>query len=349
MRRGSKVPLAVAALLALACDAGSRAPGEGGGPPTARVAPDAERGVPLYRVTELGALEGSAWATATAISPNGRYVAGVAAPFRSFLWDGAMRDLGIPFSSASAVNDSGIVVGEFMANVRSTRPFRWHAGAWEALEMLGDPLLGSAVAIDGAGTIVGWASTPDGVHAVSWSPFGEIRDLAPATRHSTAHGIAPDSTIVGASYEGDPSYRNAVAFRDGKLKDLGLGHDATAFAAAAGGTVVGSAWFGTEEHGVVRTDGTTIDVGSLPGEPHSRLVAVNTSGVAVGYTYGGALWGRGIIFIDGRLLDLNALIQDARWTIVSAHGIADDGSIVASAIDSVTGELAGAILLRPDE
>lgn len=270
---------------------------------------------------------------------------------QSFLWDGAsIRDLGIPLSNASGVNNCGVVVGDVMTNVRETRGFSWHEDQWFLLPTLGDPMLSSAAALNNDGVIVGWASGPEGVHAVSWTPSGAIRDLAPGTNYSQAFAIAPNGAIVGSLQTLDSSHRTPVRFNDGTPEPLAPEYDGAALAVNAAGAVVGSAWFGSEEHGVVYSNETVTDVGILSGMTGTRLVAVNASGVAVGSAFGADKWpfsSRGIVYVQGQLLDLNALIESSEWFIVDARGIANDGTIAAWGVRTASLEPGSAIVLRP--
>jgi len=49
-------------------------------------------------------------------------------------------------------------------------------------------------------------------------------------------------------------------------------------------------------HGFLYADGKMIDAGSLPGMPHSQLVAVNGAGLAVGFASDGKGLVRGLVY-----------------------------------------------------
>ena len=160
--------------------------------------------------------------TATSEGKSGPTQLTVVAPrlTHAFLWTaaGGMQDLGalpgFPHSSATAINNSGVVVG-YTWNLTLTG---WHAFQWTAaggLVDLGTLPGGSssfATAVNAIGTVVGWASTSAGdIHAVLWSASGAIQDLGtlPFDVRSSASAIDDAGRVVGVSR----SSASARAFR----------------------------------------------------------------------------------------------------------------------------------------
>ncbi len=333
----------------VACGRGDHGPTPSG----ATVGGGAE--VRRYRVVELSAPPGTTCGSRGAISPNGRFVLEYCDPDRPFLWDGSeQREIAIPMATSMAVNDAGVVVGEFLLDARgTTRGFRWQDGAWIALPTLGSGQLSSAVAVSAAGTIVGRATvSEDAWHAAAWSAAGDVRDLAPGTTISEAFGISANETIVGRDYVYGPDYSDAVRFSEGGCTGLGTAHGAQAYGVNSSGKAVGSAMIGAggAEHAVVFEGGTVQDLGTVEGFTASRLFAINESGVAVGEAYGGGTWPYSTIAVidagEG-LVDLNSLVRDPDWLIVDARGIADDGTIAAVGVRLSSMKVDAAIVLRP--
>ncbi len=88
------------------------------------------------------------------------------------------------------------------------------------------------------------------------------------------------------------------------------------------------------------------DAGALPGQSSSQLSAVNNRGVAVGTSYNANEWPlTGILYLDGRVVALDDLLDDRRSIHVSeSTAIDDSNTIVANA--SIFGAIR-AVLLRP--
>jgi probable HAF family extracellular repeat protein len=87
--------------------------------------------------------------------------------------------LGGSTSSANAVNNSGLVVGDSMiAHVADSHAFLWTpAGGMVDLGTLGGTF-SSAVAVNTNGQVAGYSTTRDGAwHAFSWTQAGGMVDL----------------------------------------------------------------------------------------------------------------------------------------------------------------------------
>ena len=129
--------------------------------------------------------------------PWGEYAFG---PQHGFYWkDGVLHDignLGNTVTTASGVNDRGVVVG------RSRLPFSsddhavvWEGGTLRDLGTLGGPNSG-AVDVNNHGLILGTADTPDGInHMVTWDlRAGQPRDHG---ARLAGHALNDRGAIVG--------------------------------------------------------------------------------------------------------------------------------------------------------
>lgn len=185
-------------------------------------------------------------------------------------------------SSANAINDAGLIVGE------SGDPSRATCWANGIKRDIGGPESEVATAINDAGWIVGWRHTGGtGEHAVLWRD-GRTIDLGTFGGDSSyANGINRSGIVVGYAYIAhlDVTRFHAFVF-DGKLRDIGtLGGDISSAAAVNDrGTVVG--FSDTKQSGVWHafawSGGHLQDLGTLGGRK-SEAEGVNDLGQIVGW------------------------------------------------------------------
>jgi probable HAF family extracellular repeat protein len=226
---------------------------------------------------DLGSLYGShpstcqAGSTGRAVNNRGQVVGwSETAPFdpdpdnwnqHGFLWeDGAMTDLGSlgDWSEAWGINGRGQIVG-YTDSPLGGQACVWENGSIQPLGWLGPPGWSIAVAINNAGTVVGWSSTAAGPeHAYRWRD-GLMEDLGaldggyPWSKAKAINGLG---MIVG------------VSVPDPDVPDPNIPH----FAGRA------TMW----EPGA--GPGQAIDLGTLPGGTYSSAFAVNNRGVIAGWS-----------------------------------------------------------------
>lgn len=244
------------------------------------------------------------------------------------------------YSSATAINDLGQVVGMSRGATGANRAFLWTPG--QGLVDLGDLPggtdlsgaygLNSAATVTGASTIV---TSLEGTHAFRWSAQGGMVDLGakPANSYySVGLGINAAGTIVG--WTGLPAIRTTAFVQDAgglmTLLSTPSGSSTQANAINDSGTVAG---FTMKTNGTTRatlwSGGTRTELPDLPGgADHSSAHAINAGGLVVG---GSAVANGGHAFAwtaAGGMVDLGDL---AGGNVASvAWGVNDAGDIVGA-------------------
>ena len=243
------------------------------------------------------------------------------------------NDSGTTFSSALAINASGISAGQaskYNGNIDvGTRAVRWDAAGTVATELgnIGTNNSGSTFsnvyAINNVGTAVGFGSKHNGDASLG----------SRAIRWDASSTVATELGNLGTNSAGVTS--------------------STALAINASGTAVGNArkWSGEVHYGyglrAVRWDasGTAATLlGDLGlnsfGHTDSQAYAINSAGTAVGYSFNylstattavsPVAWG-----VDGVAIDLKTLLSptDAvNWSLGIAQGISDSNWVTGSGV-----------------
>jgi surface-anchored protein len=309
---------------------------------------------------------------------------------RAYLWtDGTMTNLGslvpIPpststnrFARGYAVNDAGVVVGEF--NNDGSRAFVYINGTMMGLTRLaGDNDNGVASDINNSNVIVGSSSNGTASRPTIWTfngttyvaaNLGTIRGTPTSTGRAWAINEAGD--IVGSSHNEDGTSQ-ATLWDGSTIVNLGSLGNGLQFSQAYGlneqGLIVGSSSTGqtvgqligtTSSTGITRAfvwhDGHMHEL--LPANfyaagntgtttnYHSVAMDVNDTGLIVGNSQRIASSpARATLWFEESVLDLNSLIPAATgWTLLSAEGINDNGEIVGY---GSFGGVNQAFMLRP--
>jgi probable HAF family extracellular repeat protein len=196
--------------------------------------------------------------------------------------------LGGTTSDATAINESGLVVGKSKTAAGATHAFRWTSGTGMVdLGTLGGTD-SDAADVNDAGVIVGSATTAAGdSHAFRWTAGGGMVDLGTmGGTSSRALAVSETGAVIGVVYFGVTSTHGFFWDTTHGMVDLGgIGGNSTVPRAInASGEVVGNAATATGSqnhafhwdlaHGL-------LDIGTLGGEL-SNANDINDSGVVVG-------------------------------------------------------------------
>lgn len=331
-----------------------------------------------YEITSLGTLGG---ATSSALDVNNnRQVTGnslvtsdpgaTGSLLRAYNWSpttGPMVHLGaLPdattnrFARGYAINDSGVVVGEF--NNDASRAFVYDplVGAMTGLTRLaGDNDRGVAHDINNAGVIVGISSNGSVNRATKWTG-GVAADLGTIAGTPTATGrawaINQNGAAAGLSTNSDGTSQ-ATLWHGGSIVNLTSLGDGTRFSQAFGlndsSVVVGSSSTGQTVGELIGSSSTTsitrafvwqggamtelepfnlytpANIGATTNY-HSVAMDVNNAGLVVGNSQriaGSAAVAT--LWMNGTPIDLNTLLPaGSGWNLLSAEGISANGDIV---------------------
>jgi uncharacterized membrane protein len=284
---------------------------------------------PEYAIAPLSATADADSSWTTAINEHGT-VTGVicSGTCRPVAWvDGEAVVLSGGAGAARGLNDRGDVVG----NV-GREAFRWTDGEMEILRSATDDPHSDnrqdfAFDIDDAGTIIGgWI--PTGVREPHLQGFvvrdGEFDDFP-----FTPQAIGRDGRIAGHQFV-NAAHPLPQAWIEGEVVEVApaAGH---AYDIAEDGTVVGFVHIDGSQAFRWR-EGDLHLLGSLPGFDRSSASGVSSRGMIVGVSY--SLMHddrRATLWRDGRVLDLNELLDDDEWLVEEARAINGDGVIAAVA------------------
>jgi probable HAF family extracellular repeat protein len=291
-----------------------------------------------YTAIDLGTLHPGS-ARVHGVNESGQVVGASGHPHgaetHAFFWQktGGIRDLGtLPggdYSSAFAINDSGIVVGTSNTST-STHAFSWTPTQGLAdLGTLPGANASSALAINNKGQIVG----SSGDHAVLWSA-GTVQDLGTLGGvTSEAHGINNLGAIVGVSDAN--SGPHAFLWQNGAMRDLGVLPGDTSSRGDHindSGMVVGA----SEGSGGVRAFVWSGATGIQPlsdssGSVYSEAFDINNAGQVVG-EMASSMGTRAFLWSSQNgLVDLNESVSNLPGDVVlvGAFSINEKGQIVA--------------------
>jgi probable HAF family extracellular repeat protein len=294
---------------------------------------------PLYTLTIL-----PEWLQASAINNAGQMTGVMPVPGGShaFLFtNGDVRDLGALGGTRSfgyALSDNGMVTGDVAPANRPGHAFLYAGGTMRDLGTLPGGSSSIGLGVNDTGQVTGSATTAaDRTHAIL-AGYGGMRDLGTLGGDvSYGIGINDAGHVVGAStFGGDASRYHAFVYRDGVMTDLGDFGGAASFAQGINdrGQVIGAVVDTAQvAHSFLYTDGTVTMLGDFGGR-YTGTWDINNLGQVVGYsTFDDDIDSRhGFLYTDGRLLDLNALVDPALgWTVATALGINDSRQILGYA------------------
>jgi probable HAF family extracellular repeat protein len=118
--------------------------------------------------------------------------------------------LGGDSSEATALNESGWVVGVSTTSAGHWQAFLWQQGTMKNLGTLGGSN-SHAARINDSGTVVGWSETPEGVvHACLFEGTNVLDLHVPRYKNSYARGINNRGVVVGHVATGETIFQPPV-------------------------------------------------------------------------------------------------------------------------------------------
>lgn len=269
----------------------------------------------------------------------------------AFLWTQAGGMVALPFltggegyAEATAINNSGIIVGIAFNSANRRRAVKWQNGTVIDLGTLssGNLVESGALGINDKGEVVGYAETGSTDingwpirHAVKWSVNNVIQDLGVLAGGDT-HSYAYDINLYGAACgysddgPGGTSNRHPVKF-EGTVTNLGslggsLGHawainDAEQISGDS--NVAGN----STSHAYKWTSGIMKDVGAL-GDSYSLALDINIFGQMCGISPGNFL-PRAVRWVgNDSIQNINNFLPPGTPSMNSAEGVNGVGQVI---------------------
>lgn len=237
----------------------------------------------------------------------------------------AVGPAGAP-SSAVAINNGGVVVGNYQLPDGSYQVYVWQNGAVNPLEGPGGATNTKGLGINDAGQISGYADLSTGPQALLWSNFSAPTVLGPGY----ALGINSKGEVAGMKIQGDGSGAAHLfrPFGDDTLGDVAGGGWSAAVDVNDSGTVAGKAMTSSGTFRAFTRDAAGAVTLLQPlGGANSYAHALNASGAVAGsaQTASGALMA--VIWQGTSVTALGGL----GGTNNSAYGINATGTVVGTA------------------
>lgn len=301
-----------------------------------------ERGV----MRDLGTLGGT-WSDARAVNDRGQVVgvsADAAGVSRPFLWDrGRMHQLATPGDvpgSAELVNSRGQVAGQLHGEQWS-RAFVWDRGVATDVGQLSDVYPQMFVTdLNDHGWAVGYGyAGPTGVESGWLWRDGTLVPLDAPVPGANSYPVHVDERgRITATATTPGGQVHAATWRLGTWQDLGgIAGESRARAANERGTVVGTAWAGTDMHAALFRDGAVTDLAALAPPGYSEATDVNAREQVVGWVPEGVGSATTVLWQDGRAHALPLLGTADRAT---ARDLNDHGQVAGYVMTGFEGDRA---------
>lgn len=298
-------------------------------------------------------LPGGTFSRAAAVTPDGRFVTGVANiqtdkifGDRAYRWSltGPMQQLGTPTGLPWTAGNSISADGNTIAGNAANRLFRWtNSAGMQNLGTLpgGNIALAYGVSATG-GLVVGMSSDPSSLWAVRWTPASGLQNLGalPGGNNSAAYAVSGNaSTIVGVSGWSGPgalAVRWTVAGGIAQLPMPGSSGESFAFAVNHDASaIVGQCDWPAGARTATMWQGSQIfNLGMPPTFTSSEARAVNADArTIVGIARNGSI-ARAMLYTQGTgAVDLNLYLPSigvnlTGWVLREARGVSADGSVI---------------------
>jgi probable HAF family extracellular repeat protein len=235
------------------------------------------------------------------------------------------------FSSASAINNNGQVVGGSTTTSGQEHAFLFSNGTMYDLGVLPGGTSSDATGINDSGQIVGNSNTSSGLEHAFIDTAGVMIDLGTlvGARESYANGINNSGQVVGEASFSSNQFP-AILFEHGKVTSLGTlaGPWSSATAINDFGVIAGGTDTDQNINAFVYQNGVMTDIGVLPNGSYSNATAINNKGQIVGMAdiRTGVLFA--FLYSGGVMHNLGTLPGGLSSV---AQGINDNGDVVGYA------------------
>lgn len=310
----------------------------------------------VYSITDLGTLGGT-FSAGKGINASGQVTGlstSVDGQYHAFIYDGIMRDVGLPgFSYATAINDAGNITGFYVAPNGSNHPILFDGTVHEIATFPASPYPkgGIGLGINNHNQVTGnldfEISSIAGLFSYQGAFLfdGSLHGLGtPQNPSSSGFGINDNGQVTGSS-------NNHAYLYDGVMHDLGTlgGPESEGFAINSLGQITGISLVaeGSEFEHAFFYDGTVMhDLGTLSGMDSSAGQGINIHGQITGYSYRLGVSSHAFIYDPAHgMVDLNSLIDpNSGWVLAEGTAINDGGLITGDGV--INGET-HAFLLTP--
>ncbi|HXI52321.1 MAG TPA: hypothetical protein VNH84_12470 [Candidatus Saccharimonadales bacterium] len=305
--------------------------------------------VPLFHFQDLGLVPGAAYSVGQRINNRGEvagYVAYADDSTAPFLFScNQMVSLGLPAGPytrgfATDINRHGEVAGINRGDSDFDAAFLYTGGQLLGLSnVLQYPIVFRGVGINNRGALVGSAQYDDHGTAFAFIYKNGVTKRLPSLStggNSLAVDINDVGMIIGGAQSGGPhSDYHAVIYANRRIIDLGtLRGGASSFGAGINevGHAIGYSDTTAWPHAFLYRKGRMIDLGILPTGSYSDATGINNRDQVVGYADAEGLGVRAVLFMKGKVYDLNDLLASPTDLVLEqATAINDQGMITGSA------------------
>ena len=235
--------------------------------------------------------------------------------------------LGGDASEASAINESGQVVGSSMTASGATHGFLYTGRVMISLGTLPGGTSSHAVGIDDLGQVVGssgineygpmfrelrqgfiWQNGTMQALGALFAPASSTSATEPARR---MRSMPPARSSANRVPHRGEAVRHAFLWHGGEMLDIGGGPGSRALSRAHGINASGQVVGALEGRATLWQGGVPRDLGTLPGDAASTARAMSAAGHAVGESLAGPLQSRAVLWRSGTIQDLGSLPGDA--------------------------------------